>query len=551
MDIGGNIVNENLDFTGPGTVTASNLEAGTYDISIIDNSSGCTRLLDNISLSNADPGFGVNAVPTSAGCDGSSGSITVTIDSSNVFPITYSLLGAESPSPIDTGSVGTGNSFVISGLSPDNYTLNITSNIGCVQSLPVSPVLPATAVDSLEIAGDLRVCADDPTTSLTASANGANRYEWTLPDGSMVTGAGLTADQSGTYTVVASDTSGNLCPTTQTIEVALTSEPEVEIMMLDDLCDGSVTLEARVNTPNNSPYIYNWSNGATSRTITVDASGSYSVNVRTADDLTCPGSNSLSIDFPETIEATISAAPACQDGQPVTISVEVIAANPVTYAWRRGNSPIAGETGSSILVANEGDYTVTITDDVSSCFEERSITVRRNALPTGLLPERARFCSDADTSITLIPGVGFSTYEWTLDGRPYPQADATFTPQEAGEYIVTMTTPFGCVRQDTVQVLESCEPAILAPNAFVPEGFNSTFYVVPNDPNYIGDFVIFIYNRWGELIFQSSSLDFEWDGTFKGEPVPVGAYPYTIRYTSSTEPNNGIREQVGSVTVIR
>ena len=65
------------------------------------------------------------------------------------------------------------------------------------------------------------------------------------------------------------------------------------------------------------------------------------------------------------------------------------------------------------------------------------------------------------------------------------------------------------------------------------------------------DFEIFIYNRWGALIFQSNFLEFQWDGTVNGELVPQGTYPYIIRFTSRFEPERGVFEQFGSITVVR
>ena len=114
-----------------------------------------------------------------------------------------------------------------------------------------------------------------------------------------------------------------------------------------------------------------------------------------------------------------------------------------------------------------------------------------------------------------------------------------------------MTTAAGCVRMDQVEVTESCDPVVIAPNVIVPGSNppNNVFSVFPND--FVNQFEIFIYSRWGELIFQSNSLEFQWDGTLAGELVPLGTYPYIIRFTSRFEPERGTFEQRGAVTVLR
>ena len=89
-------------------------------------------------------------------------------------------------------------------------------------------------------------------------------------------------------------------------------------------------------------------------------------------------------------------------------------------------------------------------------------------------------------------------------------------------------------------------PNVLTPNGTPP---NNEFFAFPNA--FVANFEIFIYNRWGELIFQSNTPEFRWDGTYLGAFVPPGTYPYIIRFSSRFEPERGVVEQHGGVTVIR
>ena len=101
----------------------------------------------------------------------------------------------------------------------------------------------------------------------------------------------------------------------------------------------------------------------------------------------------------------------------------------------------------------------------------------------------------------------------------------------------------------------SCLPEIYAPNAFSPVAQlpeNQTFKLFPT---FVGDFEIFIYNRWGELVFYSDDLDFMvnvgWDGVSDGKSLPMGTYAYVIKYRSITEPEKGVLEKPGGVTIVR
>jgi gliding motility-associated-like protein len=89
--------------------------------------------------------------------------------------------------------------------------------------------------------------------------------------------------------------------------------------------------------------------------------------------------------------------------------------------------------------------------------------------------------------------------------------------------------------------------AVYPPNAFTPngDGENDTFEVKGTGVN---SYLLRIYSRWGELIFESSSLEDQWDGTYKGSLVTTGTYVYSINYRSMVDKDYKIH---GTVTVIR
>lgn len=83
------------------------------------------------------------------------------------------------------------------------------------------------------------------------------------------------------------------------------------------------------------------------------------------------------------------------------------------------------------------------------------------------------------------------------------------------------------------------------PNAFTPngDGLNDQFGVKGEG---IGDFRMLVYDRWGEVIFESDRPEKQWDGNYKGQPVQQGTYVYQV-YTKGTDK----RSRTGSVTLIR
>jgi gliding motility-associated-like protein len=87
--------------------------------------------------------------------------------------------------------------------------------------------------------------------------------------------------------------------------------------------------------------------------------------------------------------------------------------------------------------------------------------------------------------------------------------------------------------------------SVFIPNAFTPngDGINDTFGVKGEG---IENFAIRIYNRWGEVVFESDNPKKQWDGTYQGKPVKDGTYVY--QYSAS---GIGSGTKTGSVTVVR
>ena len=68
------------------------------------------------------------------------------------------------------------------------------------------------------------------------------------------------------------------------------------------------------------------------------------------------------------------------------------------------------------------------------------------------------------------------------------------------------------------------------------------------------DFQVFIFNRWGEMIYETDQRDFRWNGGYNndfGKMLPAGTYSYVVRYKSSYRPEEGIKEKRGGVVLLR
>jgi gliding motility-associated-like protein len=257
------------------------------------------------------------------------------------------------------------------------------------------------------------------------------------------------------------------------------------------------------------------------------------------------------------VDAAVTSTPACDDNKPFTLTATTTATN-VTYSWFLNNSILSGVTTPATNQTAAGLYRVDITK--GSCVAPASIQIIKAPLPVGLLPNRVLICNDPEnvdpstSSVNLDPGE-FVSYNWFKDQLTLGYTARVLNADSKGIYEVDLTNSFGCVARDKAEVVNDCVPKLVAPNAFRPtssvpenkEFFVYSFYITD-------DFQIFIYNRWGELVYESTDKNFRWNGGYNnnaGQPLPGGTYAYVIRYYSSFRPDKGIQEKRGGVSLLR
>lgn len=111
------------------------------------------------------------------------------------------------------------------------------------------------------------------------------------------------------------------------------------------------------------------------------------------------------------------------------------------------------------------------------------------------------------------------------DGDPIPGLDFSASYRVTA---VNKTDNDICSVSNTVEVNPSLY--LYIPNAFTPneDGLNDSFGALGYG---VKDYHLVIYNRWGQLIFESDRQDYQWDGTYHGYKAPIGSYVYSIDST--------------------
>ena len=128
----------------------------------------------------------------------------------------------------------------------------------------------------------------------------------------------------------------------------------------------------------------------------------------------------------------------------------------------------------------------------------------------------------------------------------------TYNVSQQGLYWVNILDPItNCSTRDSIYIeFQRCpSPDVYIPNAFTPNGDGlNDFFKIETIAEF-KEFKMYIYDRWGELLFESDDKNYGWDGTYKGKPVQKGVYVYLVIGTIK-DTNEQIKRS-GSVTVLK
>lgn len=215
------------------------------------------------------------------------------------------------------------------------------------------------------------------------------------------------------------------------------------------------------------------------------------------------------------------------DGGSATINVEQDGA---TYLWDDGTTTATNtfdEVGTHWVIVSVGE-----------CFFTDTINIVEYPLPVLELGEDLTICGK---EIVTAPS-GYNTYSWSSGATT--QSFETSVP---GTYTLTVTDENGCSTSDVITLINGCDDHIDLPNAFSPNNDNVNDFFGPIYSGNITDYNIEIYNRWGQLVFETNKLDKAWDGTLENEVQPLGAYVYVM--TASLNSKSLVKQ--GSFILVR
>jgi len=283
------------------------------------------------------------------------------------------------------------------------------------------------------------------------------RYEWS--NGTVQTTSALTASVSnlpaGTHYVIVTDVNG--CVTFCSFTIGQPAAAlEVNATTSNISCNGTSTGSIDITTTGGTmPYLFNWSNGATTEDLNNVAVGTYTLTV--TDNHACTNVSSYTLSQPYTLVSTPSSVNInCFGASTGSASVSTTGGTaPYTYLWSNGG------TTTEIVNIAAGAYSVTVTD-FNGCQNilNYNITQPAAAVSVAVTTQNAYCNGESSGSVTLVASGGTAPYSyvWYQNGQTLNHSNAILNNIAAGDYSVIVTDANGCVFDTAVSISEP--PAI-------------------------------------------------------------------------------------------
>ena len=516
--------------------------AGTYEVRVTD-ANGCASSFTT-ELTQAEEELLIDIEKTDLNCyNSNNGTITVTT-SGGVAPYTFSWSDS-----------GTGN--FRDGLTIGTYTVTITDSIGCVK------------VRTVEIENGDLFNIDPVVTPISCFGADDGSIELNLEGGvspiSFIWSDDSNAGQSrnnlppGDYSVLIQDASG--CEIQRDFTIIEPEEISIAAVVTnatdcDNPASGSIDLQI---SGGNSPYIFQWSNGAVTEDISALIAQTYSVTV--TDSKGCISEKEFTITRPDDLEIDLATNiyAVCESREVFQNNTLSISGGVAPYIIQWSGGEVTGNNNEIMDTKIDGSYQVTVTDALG-CSESISFDVSTPEIGFPDFTYDSFYLSNYDALSTKDPidftnlsTEDFFSVYWDFgDGNYSEEVDAQHTYDKKGTYQVTLTVEFilGCSYSITKTIYIGDSFEIVIPNAFTPnnDGYNDNFRAVYYGFKYLK---MQIFDTWGTLIYSEESRTDEligWNGRIGSKDGENGNYFYQVSGNSFTDVKFA---KNGSFTLIR
>ncbi|MFP4663244.1 MAG: gliding motility-associated C-terminal domain-containing protein [Bacteroidales bacterium] len=418
------------------------------------------------------------------------------------------------------------------------YSVDVIDNNGCQISASIVIEQPLSALEYTYTQENVN-CNGGSDGAITLHATGGVKpYTYLWSNGSTLDY--LTDLQAGTYFCTLTDANN-----TEFVDSIVITEPaplSFSFSTTNISCfggnDGIIDLTVSGGT---EPYRYQWYDpdyalAGIQEDLHDVRAGEYQLEV--TDTNNCRSEVSVSLTQPEPIQLSLSGSDIeCHGASTGTITSQVSGGEPgYSYNWSNGN------TDANPVNLPAGEYMLTVTDengceafDDMTLYEPSQIKIELYSTPVSCEAQ-----SDGTAEALVIGGSGAYEYNWNTGAT-----DSEITDLTEGLYSLTVTDIFECEATDSVIVSKNDIDCISIPSSFTPngDGYNDNWVI--RNAYLFPECKLQVFNKWGNIVYETTGYNDPWDGKFQGEVLPSGTYYYIFKTTPESE------EKTGNVTILK
>ncbi|MCO5259412.1 MAG: gliding motility-associated C-terminal domain-containing protein [Crocinitomicaceae bacterium] len=558
--------------------TAFTPAVGTITYTVTAILAGCTTT-DQVDVT-VNPMPNASSIGTTTVCQGA-GDQTITFtgqNSSANYTFSYTVNGGTSQTV--TSSSSSSATVIQSSAVPGTYIYQLTNvsdpTTGCNQTLNEVETIIVKPLPIASISNPVQACHLDtnlPQVVFTGS-NGDTPYTftYTINGGSNLS---ATSDASGvftiqnptntvgtfTYTITAiKEGSVNGCQQIQNEQTVITIHalPNVNAGNDQTVCAGTTVILQGAGAST-----YDWDNGVFNGNSFVPTSTTTYTVIGT-DNNGCKNTDQVIVNVVPIPVVNFDGINlnGCNPISPTLFNHST--GNLTNCKWYLGNGQVVdGCTSITATFDSPGCYDVTL--EVSTpegCSNSLTMQDYICVYPQPIAefhPTHTELTSYQWTSQMVNESLNADTYKWTFDDDTAPSYEFSpvhqFPNESSGVYTIQLiaSNSYGCADTTTRQIKMADDLLFFIPNTFTPDGdqHNNVFQPVFSHGFDPYDYTLYIFNRWGEIVFESHDATIGWDGSYGvgGQLCPDGTYTWKIEV--KTTANDERKMFTGHVNIIR
>ncbi|MFN4124063.1 MAG: gliding motility-associated C-terminal domain-containing protein [Flavobacteriales bacterium] len=553
--------------TGSGPYTISGSNAGNENITLSVTQNGCTSNTNTVSQV-------INPIPTSSFtfvspvCQNQNSNLSY--NGQNAAPgATYTWV-IDDLTTISSTNSSASPTWNTPGTK--NVTLTVVS-LGCT-STPTTHQVLVNPLPQVDAGADVQTCSGIATSLGNEVSLPGAIYQWSPVTGLTNPNASQTEiirenntnnPVSTTYTLTVTDQNG--CTANDQVVFTVVHKPVVSFSIPAGQCfeGNSFNFAAQGNFSNSA--IFNWDLGPNANIQSSNLRDPSGINFNTTGpqqiSVFINDNNCLSEVFTSTVsvfEEPNAAFEALNTEGCRPLQVEFInnstGPGTLSYTWNYGNFVTSNAINPKYVYNNTGTFdvflvAVTANGCRDTVFVDDLVKVYPNPVAIFTVNKEEVTLIDPTIRVTSLSLNADNCYYYFNSGEDYNECNFVHTFQDTGAYLLThiVSNDFGCTDSVSRLIKVTLGYRIYIPNAFTPnnDGLNDLFMVYGDG---IEDFHIMIFNRWGEMMYQSYDIESGWDGRYRIDsgPAPTGVYNYVMTIRTKEKEFFTYR---GSITLVR